>query len=161
MTLREIIMSNSRKPMVELLKERAHLKFNEDEYGHAYCEEHCPHRYADYRWECSGGCRTWDEGMREGQRLVYGADMLIGTVLREGYQALGVKGINEPCKIEDGRYAWYDFGDAYDGEKGICTGCKLFGKSECPEDILSAKCPNSGNTWAVERIANAVNEVLL
>lgn len=156
MTLREIIESNSRKPMIELMKERAHLKFNEDEYGHAYCEEYCPHRYEDYYWECPGGCRTWDDGMTEGHQTVYGADMLIGDVLRNGYESLGVESINEPFK--DWSNTNYVYWEDVDGR--ICEGCEYYGKTECPEDILSAECPRSGDAWAVERIAYAVNEVL-
>ena len=161
MTLQEKIESNSRKPMVELLKESAYLKFNDEEYGKAYCEGHCPYRYATYHWECPGGCKVWDEGMKEGQRIVYGADKLIGTVLHEGYQELGVSGINEPFKTENDRdYADMYWENSYGSDDGICAECECFGKSECPEDILSAKCPRSGEAWVVERITDAVNEVL-
>ncbi len=157
MTLQDLIKDNSRKPMVELLKEASYLKFDDEKYASRYCEAHCPHRFADYHWECPGGCRTWDYGMKEGTCIVYGAEMLIGTVLREGYQALGVSGINEPFRKEEGSYANYDFDDI---GNGICVKCQYYGKAECPEDILSAECPRSGNAWAVERIADAVNEVL-
>ena len=99
--------------------------------------------------------------MRDGQRKVYGADMLIETVLHEGYQALEISGLDEPSKTEEREYAdmyWYE---AYNSEEGICSGCKLLGKSECPEDILSAECIRIGNARAVERITDAVNEVLV
>ena len=156
MTLQDLIKDNSRKPMVELLKEAAHLRFDDEEYASKYCEAHCPHRYADYYWECPGGCRTWDYGMKEGTCTVYGAEMLIDEVLRNGYKALGISGINEPFRNWNNTdYAYWE--DA-DGE--ICDGCEYCGKPECPEDILSAECPRSGDAWAVEHITDAVNEVL-
>ena len=92
---------------------------------------------------------------------MYGADKLIGTVLHEGYQELGVSGINEPFKTENDRdYADMYWENSYGSDDGICAECECFGKSECPEDILSAKCPRSGEAWVVERITDAVNEVL-
>ncbi len=160
--IRKLIEKNSRKPMIELLKEGAHLRFNDEKYASRYCESHCPHRYADYHWECPGGCRTWDNGMSEGHQTVYGADMLIAEILRNGYESLGVIGINEPFKIDENERdcANMYWEDAYESDCGICAGCKLFGKTECPEDILSAECPKSGDAWAVECITEAVNEVL-
>ena len=159
--LRNLIERNSVNPMVELLKVKAYLSFDEEKYGNDYCERYCPNKYAEYEWECPGGCRTWDEGMRDGQRKVYGADMLIETVLREGYQVLGVSGLNEPSKTEEREYADIYWDEAYNSEEGICAGCKLFGKSECLEDIFSTKCVRSGDAFAVERITDAVNEVLV
>ncbi len=156
MTLHELIESNSRKPMAELLKEGAHLIFDDERYAKTYCESHCPHRYADYHWECPGGCKTWDEGMEDGKRIAYGADMLIGEILRGGYQSLGVKGINKPFKIDD---STRDYANMY-CEEAYCADCKKSGESECPEDILSAECPRSGDAWAVEHITEAVNDVL-
>ena len=94
--------------------------------------------------------------MTEGHQIVYGADMLIGEVLRNGYESLGVSGINEPFR--DWSNTDYTYWEDVDGR--ICEGCEYYGKTECPEDILSAECPRSGNAWAVERIASAVNEVL-
>ena len=154
--IRKLIEKNSRKPMVELLKESAHLRFDDEKYASMYCEAHCPHRFADYHWECPGGCRTWDDGMTEGHQTVYGADMLIGDVLHNGYESLGVESINEP--FSDWSNTNYVYWEDADGE--ICGGCEYCGKPECPENILSAECPRSGNAWAVERIAYAVNEVL-
>ena len=155
--IRKLITNNSHKPLAELLKAPAHLRFRDEEYASRYCEAHCPHRYADYNWECPGGCKTWDYGMKDGTLTVYGAEILIGEILRDGYHALGVKGINEPFTIEEGSYAKYDWDNS---EKGICSKCEYYGKAECPEDILSAECPRSGDAWAVERITEAVNEVL-
>lgn len=161
MTIQELIESNSRKPMVELLKEAAHLRFDDEKYASRYCEAHCPHIYADYYWECPGGCRTWDDGMTEGHQTVYGADMLIGEILRNGYQVLEISGVNKPFRIDDSGYTRMDWEKEYDRETGFCTSCEYYGKSECPEDILSAECPKSGDAWAIERITNAVNEVLV
>ena len=155
--IRKLIEKNSRKSMVELQKAPAHLRFSDEEYASKYCEAHCPHRYADYHWECPGGCKTWDNGMKDGTRTVYGAEMLIGEILRDGYHALGVRGINEPFTIEEGSYAKSDWDKS---ENEICTKCEYYGKTECPEDMLSAECPRSGEAWAVERITYAVNEVL-
>jgi len=95
-------------------------------------------------------------GMKEGTCKVYGAEMLIGEVLRNGYESLGVSGINEPFR--DWSNTDYTYWEDADGE--IYEGCEYCGKTECPEDILSAECPRSGDAWAVERIAYAVNEVL-
>lgn len=157
MTLQDLIEKNSRKPMVELLKESAHLRFDDERYASKYCEAHCPHLYEDYYWECPGGCRTWDNGMTEGHQTVYGADMLIGDVLRNGYESLGVESINEPFRDwSDTDYVYWE--DA-DGE--VCEGCEHCGKAECPEDILSAECPRSGDAWAIEHVAVAVEEMLL
>ena len=155
--LAELIKRNSRRPMPELLKERAYLRFNEDRYGENYCENHCPFQEAEYRWECFGDCRKWEDHVKDGQRIVYGADMLIGEILRNGYKALGVESINEPFRDwSDTDYVYWE--DA-DGE--VCEGCEHCGKAECPEDILSAECPRSGDAWAIEHVAVAVEEMLL
>ena len=90
MTLSELIESKSRKPLTELLMEGAHLSFNEECYGDDYCENHCPLeelRYEGIRAECPGGCGKYEEHVRDGHRKVYAADLLIGTVLRSGYES--------------------------------------------------------------------------
>ena len=160
--LAEMIRRNSRKPMAELLRERVHLHFHEDEYGDKYCENRCPFQDEEYRWECLGDCREWEEHVRDGQRKVYGADLLIGEILRNGYQALGVNGINKPFRIDDScrAYANMYWETAYEPDSGICAECEYYGNTECPEDILSAECPKSGDAWAVEHVAVAVDKML-
>lgn len=160
MTLSELIERNSRKPLAELLTEGAHLSFNEDRYMKDYCETRCPHANADYRWECPGGCKYSAEGLNDAQRKVYGADMLIGEILRKGYSSICVKGINEPIEHNDGEYVLMTWSDAYERDKGICAGCKYYGKPECPEDILSAECVRNGEACAIERVTEAVNDEL-
>ena len=161
MTLSELIERTSRRPLAELLTEGAHLKFSEDEYAKGYCDRNCPYEYAEYNWECPGGCREWDEGIKASQRKVYAGDLLIGEVLRKGYETLGVEGVNEPFTPDwDSGYAYTDWEDAYKEDEGICAECEYFNTSECPEDILSAECPRSGKAWAIERITEAVNEVI-
>lgn len=160
-TLRELIKRNSRKPMFELLKEGAYLSFNEDSYSRSYCENHCPYQYVEYRWDCEGNCRNWEDSLKDGQREVYGADILIGEVLRNGYQVLGISGINEPLMSDSSRpYADLYWDDAYNGEEGICAKCQYYGSAKCPEDILSEKCLRHEDVWAIENITEAVNEVL-
>ena len=164
MTLSELIERTSRKPLAELLAEKAHLLFSEESYGEAYCENHCPLeelRYEGIKAECPGGCREYEAHVKDGQRKVYAGDLLIGTVLRSGYESLGVSGINEVFSPDwDKGYAFVDWEDAYEREKGICAGCEKYGKETCPKDILSAECIRSGAAWAIERIAETVNEVI-
>ncbi|MBQ3347463.1 MAG: hypothetical protein IJG39_10285 [Synergistaceae bacterium] len=163
MRLSEQIERISRKPKAELLREKAHLSFDEERYGNDYCENNCPLeelRYEGICAECPGDCREWEWHIEDGQRKVYAADVLIGEVLRNGYQALGVEGANEPFTPDWSGYAYVDWEDAYEGECGICGKCEKFGTSGCPEDILSAECVRSGDAWAVERIAAALNGVM-
>ena len=163
MTLSKLIERNSGKPLAELLLEGAHLKFDEESYGEAYCENHCPLeelRYECICAECPGGCREWELHVKEGQRKVYAADLLIGIVLRNGYELLGVDGIQEPFQADWKGYAFVDWEDAYNSDKGLCAGCEKYGKETCPEDILSGECMRSGKAWAIERIAEALNEVI-
>ena len=163
MTLSELIESKSHKPLAELLACGAHLSFNEERYGDDYCENHCPLeelRYEGIRAECPGGCSECEDHVKDGQRKVYAADLLIGTVLRSGYESLDVEGVNEPFTPDWNGYAFVDWEDAYNSEKGLCAGCEKSGTKECPEDILSVECPRSGKAWAIERIAEAVNEVI-
>ena len=163
MRLSEQIERISRKPRAELLGEKAHLRFDEERYGYDYCENNCPLeelRYEGIRAECPGDCREWEQYVEEGQRKVCAADLLIGAVLRNGYQALGVEGVNEPFTPDWSGYASMEWESAYDGDDGICQGCAKLGTAECPEDILSGECPRNGDAWAVERIACALNEVI-
>ena len=159
--LAEMIKRNSRKPKAELLREEAHLNFNDDNYGREYCENHCPLQELDYHEECPCGCRDWEYHVEDGRNLVYGADLLIGEILRKGYQALGVSGVNEPLsELNDTGHAWIDWENAYYGDNGFCAGCSLFDNPECPGDILSAECPRNNNAWAAEHVVEAVNEIL-
>ena len=164
MTLLELIESNSRRPFVELLKEETHLKFDEECYGEDYCENNCPLeelRNDGILEECLGGCREYERHMEDGQRKVYAADHLIGTVMRNGYEFLGVRGITEPLQANiDRGYVYMDWEDAYNREEGLCAGCEKYGKETCPEDVLSADCARSGSACAIERIAEIVNEVI-
>ena len=163
MTLSELIERNSRKPLAELLKYGAHLSFNEERYGDDYCENHCPLeelRYEGIRVECPGGCSKYEDHVRDGERKVCAGDLLISEVLLNGYESLEVDGINEPFTPDWNGYAFVDWEDAYNSEKGLCAGCEKYGKETCPEYILSAECPRSGKAWAIERIAEAVNEVI-
>ena len=45
-------------------------------------------------------------------------------------------------------------------KRGFAPDAIKSGKETCPEDILSGECPRSGKAWAIERIADAVNEVI-
>ena len=160
-TVRELIERNSRKPMSELMKSSAHLSFNEEDYGRSYCENSCPYRNAEYRWDCGGDCRDCESCVKDGLKMIYGADMLIEAVMNEGYQTLGITGIDKPFRSESGRrYADLYWDDTYNGNEGICADCKYYGSEKCPEDILSEECLRHGDVWAVEHIAEAVSQYL-
>ena len=163
MTLSELIESKSRKPLVELLKYGAHLRFNDELYWEDYCEAHCPVeelREKGIRAKCPGGCIASETHVRDGERKVYAADMLISEVLLNGHESLCVEGVSEPFTPSWNGYAFVDWEEGYNSDKGLCAGCEKYGTKECPEDILSAECPRSGEAWAIERIADAVNEVI-
>lgn len=164
--LAAMIERNSRKPMTVLQQGESHLSFNDEEYGYDYCENHCPlqEMYFDSITppECSGDCRNWERHVSKGRRAVYGADLLVDEILQHGYQVLEISGINEPFQIDNSRrYADMCWETAYDCEKGICAKCKYYGSEKCPEDILNADCPKHGDAWAIERIAEVVNEVII
>lgn len=156
--IRELIEQNSRKPLVEQLSVPAYLKFADEEYGQKCCEEHCPHRYAEYDWECPGGCRAWNDGVKRGERIINGGDMLISEILHTEDSALVGSSLNEPIDFDGGRYAWLNWEDMYDSE--FCTSCKRYGKPECPEDIFSVECAKRHEAIAMERVSECVNEVL-
>lgn len=164
MTLTELIESSSRKPLSELLREGAHLKLDEERYGEEYCENHCPleeQRYEGIEAECPGECDEWIRHMEAGYDKVYVADLLIGEVLRNGYETLGIAGINEPFMPDlNTGYAYMDWEEECNEAGVICVKCEKFGTANCPEDILSAECARSGDGWAIERIREAVNEVM-
>ncbi|MBQ3455672.1 MAG: hypothetical protein IJG36_04485 [Synergistaceae bacterium] len=96
--------------------------------------------------------------MKAARKIVSAGDRIVGAVIREGASAIGIAVEDSPYEIDNSRrfvsMPWED------GAEGFCEKCRLCGADECPEDTLSPECPRNKLAWVLERVTDAVNELL-
>lgn len=92
------------------------------------------------------------------RKIVSAGDRIVGAVIRDGVSALGATVESSPYEVDNSKR--YVFMPWENGVEGFCDKCRFCGEDECPEDTLSAKCPRNSVAWVLERVTDAVNELL-
>lgn len=92
------------------------------------------------------------------RKIVSAGDRIVGAVMRDGISALGVAVEDSPYEIDNSKRFVSIPWDC--GVEDFCGNCRICGEDECPEDTLSPDCPRNKLAWVLERVTDAVNELL-
>ena len=141
------------------LNEPEYIIFNEQDFADRICEwkadtdpEYCPE-------ECSGGCCHVDHLLNRALHIVSAGNRVIDALIRKGYWIISDVVSCEPYEIDySGREVESEYAD-YDG-RGFCSKCRRYGTQQCPEDVFSENCQRQYTAYAIERVTDAVSELL-
>lgn len=137
--------------------EHKYLRLNDDEYEQRYCErkadnDECP-------CNCDDFCCGLLDYMKNKDKTISAGNRVIDALIRDGYTILNGCVSCEPYDVNYAlRCADSEYTD-YTGS-GFCGKCEFLNSNECPEDALSRECLRSYTAWAIERVTDAVNELL-
>lgn len=139
--------------------EPEYIIFDEQGFVGRLCEwkantdpEYCPE-------ECTGDCCYIDSLLNSALHIVAAGNRVIDALIRKGYWIIRDVVSCEPYEIDySGRYVESEYAD-YDG-RGFCSKCKRYGTQQCPEDALSRECTRMDTAYAIERVTDAVSELL-
>lgn len=137
--------------------EHEYLFFNEDNCIQKFCEwsvgnGECP-RY------CIKDCPRLISYMDDKKRLISAGNRIIHALIKKGYWIINNQVSCEPYEINyskrgvDSNYIDYD-------DKGFCENCERNGTDKCPEDMLHTDCPRRHTAYAIERVTDAINELI-
>ena len=137
--------------------EHEYLILNESNYEQNYCEKKADNGECPY--DCTDECCGLQDFRKTASRVLSAGNRIIDALIRENYMLLNGCVSCEPYEI-DYSSRWADSEYADYSKEGFCGKCRLLDTDKCPEDILSLKCPRSHTAWGIERVTDAVNELL-
>lgn len=136
-----------------------YILFDEQGFADRICEhmadsdpEYCPE-------ECFGDCCHVDSLLNRAFHIIVAGNRVIDALIRKGYWLIQDYVSCEPYEIDySGRIVESEYAD-YDG-RGFCAKCKRYGTQQCPEDMFNPECQRMYTAYAIERVTDAVSELL-